>query len=395
MDKENENTIYEYCSELNQYYKVENCMRIPVTKKEIKTIEKTQGTEGTDFFKKIKIDELDSNPHFLNTNNCIIDMAQKAIITNSDVRFIAKSPLDFNAEYKEKSEFIKFLNTIFDNNTDVINYFQRVLGYCISGYSNEQCAFFLVGTGANGKTTLLELIRSIFGSYATTVNHNIVLKDNRQANNELINLVGKRLGIINEFPSNNKLNTYRYNQIVGNDSIGMDYAHNRIEFHNKAKLFFVCNTFPIIEDFTHGFWRKCHIIPFTKTISQEDRNLDIYDILIKERQGILNWILEGYIIWKKEQLNLPKCLKEVIDCYKSEYDSVGEFIDRRCNIGENKLIFSSEFNNAYKIFCQDNCYQLYPPNKVGMILKQKGFTAIKKHKQRGYLGLELLNGGSK
>ena len=267
------------------------------------------------------------------------------------------------------------------------------MGYCISGYSNEQCAFFLVGTGANGKTTLLELIRSIFGSYATTVNHNIVLKDNRQANNELVNLVGKRLGIINEFPCSSKINIPIYNQIVGNDSIGFDYSHRRVEFHNKAKLFFVCNAFPVVEDFTHGFWRKCHIIPFNKTISQEERNMDIYDILIKEKQGILNWIVEGYTLWKNERLNIPNCLVEVIDGYKSEYDSVGEFIDRKCSIGKDKSIYSSEFNNAYKMFCQDNCYQLYPPNKVGIILKQKGYKAIKKDKRRGYIGLELLNGG--
>ena len=62
-----------------------------------------------------------------------------------------------------------FLREIFDNDTEMIRYIQKAVGYSLTGSTQEQCAFFLIGDGCNGKSTFLDIIRQLFGNYANNM----------------------------------------------------------------------------------------------------------------------------------------------------------------------------------------------------------------------------------
>jgi len=62
--------------------------------------------------------------------------------------------------------WINFLNEIFAGDADVIQFIRRAVGFSLSGSVSEQCLFILIGTGANGKSTFLKVLQTVFGGYS-------------------------------------------------------------------------------------------------------------------------------------------------------------------------------------------------------------------------------------
>jgi putative DNA primase/helicase len=46
---------------------------------------------------------------------------------------------------------------------EMVNYFQRVCGYCLTGNIKEHAMFFLYGTGGNGKSVFIGVLRGVLG----------------------------------------------------------------------------------------------------------------------------------------------------------------------------------------------------------------------------------------
>ncbi len=62
--------------------------------------------------------------------------------------------------------WMSFLNRVFAGNQEVIAFVQRLFGYCLTGLLTDHIIAILYGTGANGKSTLLRVLRSLAGDYA-------------------------------------------------------------------------------------------------------------------------------------------------------------------------------------------------------------------------------------
>jgi putative DNA primase/helicase len=61
-----------------------------------------------------------------------------------------------------------------------------------------------------------------------------------------------------------------------------------------AKLIFNVNKMDSANiEHTHGFYRRLLIIPFNKTIPDEEQDRDLHTKILNDRAGVLNWIIEG------------------------------------------------------------------------------------------------------
>jgi putative DNA primase/helicase len=61
-----------------------------------------------------------------------------------------------------------------------------------------------------------------------------------------------------------------------------------------AKLIFNVNKMDSANiEHTHGFYRRLLIIPFSKTIADEDQDRDLHTKILSNRAGVLNWIIAG------------------------------------------------------------------------------------------------------
>jgi phage/plasmid primase, P4 family, C-terminal domain len=105
------------------------------------------------------------------------------------------------------------------------------------------------------------------------------------------------------------------------------------EFIPQGKLWLTGNSKPIINETTYAAWRRPRLIPFTVQIPKEKRIARLAEELIEEElPGIFNWALEGLWEWHKIGSSPPAIVAEATEEYRKESDSIGAFIDARCQL---------------------------------------------------------------
>jgi len=143
----------------------------------------------------------DVNPFVLALKNCILDLETLSIIDGPD-RAGLYVTRQMNASFVETppnlSRWLDFLHSILP--ADVVEFLQVFLGYSLTGSTEERKFLIFYGPGANGKTTLTNVLKSIWNSYALTVNPNLFIKNSPDKLFCLAHLKGIRLGIAPELP---------------------------------------------------------------------------------------------------------------------------------------------------------------------------------------------------
>lgn len=101
-------------------------------------------------------------------------------------------------------------------------------------------------------------------------------------------------------------------QITGGDEITARFLYGEFfSFKPTFKIYMATNHKPKIRGADNGIWRRIKMIPFTVTIPPEQRDNDLGEKLLTENSGILNWLIEGFAMWKKEGLKMePNAIKE-------------------------------------------------------------------------------------
>lgn len=90
------------------------------------------------------------------------------------------------------------------------------------------------------------------------------------------------------------------------------------EFKMAGKIFLVANHLPVIQDETSSIWRRIKVIPFRNLVKEADEDDNLEDTLNTELSGILNWAIEGCLIWQKESLksNTPESINQAVAEYR-------------------------------------------------------------------------------
>lgn len=268
---------------------------------------------------KIKLQDLDKNNNMLNCCNGIIDLDSLQFIphtTNMTKDFlmthIADVDYDKNADCPLFKKMIYDIFATYNNTNEVVTYIQKVLGLAISGYNYEQAFYFLHGSGRNGKTMLVEIIKSVLGSYAGCLDKSF-LKDYSSKRNKanFLRLRGKRFVNINEFEGNDKFNESAIKQLTGGDTITFEIDKEVYECKLNTKIFCLTNNLPKCTDGGLAMARRIKVIPF---LNEFNNNVDLtlFDKLEKEKSGILNWLIEGYKkVDKSKPIEMPKELEQI------------------------------------------------------------------------------------
>jgi len=149
---------------------------------------------------------------------------------------------------------------------------------------------------------------------------------------------------------------------------------------------------PLVKEFSLGFWRKIRLIPFKIVIPEEERILQYDRILLEEeKEGIFNWILEGYKKWKEERLKTPDEIKEATAQYRDQMDVLIEFIDECCNEDRLAQATTKELYKGYYDWCNTNNEKPMVKAVFGRRLEERGYIALRigARRDRGWQGIEL------
>lgn len=291
--------------------------------------------------------DFDIEPYHLNTKSGVIDLRTGDIIEHNKALMLSRYT-DIEIDKSEPKLFLKFLNEIFRNNVELIEYVQRLLGYAMTSYTKEQAMFIFLGDGANGKSLLLETYSKIMGSYATTSAVDILVeRKNRTANmSEIARLNGVRAVMTDETEMGDRLRE------SGIKSMTSDYGYitarflygNEFVFKPKFKIFMATNHSPIIRGTDHGIWRRIKIIPFDVVIPDERQDRYLGEKLKNEYGSILWWLIEGAKKWHANGLNTPDLVANTVTDYRREMDLVQKWINDNC---ECDAIYSAPANELF------------------------------------------------
>ena len=310
-------------------------------------------------------DNYDKDDWLINTKDCVYKLDDdENPVHDHDKKYLCTKIMDLeiNSENAQKPPVIwlKFLNDISNGRQDWIDYLQKVLGYCLTGDTSEQKIFFFYGDGANGKSTLCNVVRDIFGNYAKSVRPTIIANNNKndnvdQANSELASLPNIRLALAEEGSQGVSLDEATVKQITGGTEISTRKLYaDTFQFKPKFKLIMCTNHKPRISGNDYGIWRRVILIPFDRIFKEEEKDKTLADKLKKEYPQILNWIINGFYAWQSDGLDdKPKCVQDAISEYKDDENPLSDFAAICLKLDTEKEVKSGDLWKAYDLFCAD------------------------------------------
>lgn len=323
----------------------------------------------------IMAEELDINPMLFNVQNGNIDLETGELLPhNSENRLTKISPAIYDPEATCPT-WLSFLSTIMGGDEGMVTYLQKAVGYSLTGSTKEQCMFILFGSGANGKTTFLNVVLHLLGNYgAQTPTESLMVRRNESVRSDIARLHGKRFVAASEGERNHVLAESLIKQLTGGDKITTRFMYQEyFEFTPEFKVFLATNYKPEIKGDDHGIWRRLRLIPFSVRIPEGQRDLDLLKKLHGELSGILNWAVSGCLLWRKEGLVSPDAVIAALAKYKSEMDIVSEFIEARCVLTPGERTMKSVLYGCYRSFCVDSGINPLGIKKFGDALKERGF----------------------
>ena len=355
--------------------------------------------EGASYKLSITVDAFDRSPWKLNVLNGTIDLKSGTLFPHDHTDLITKQAPVMYDPVAMCPRFTQFLAEIFPDtilgggNLSVIRFVQKFLGYCLTSDCREQILAIAWGTGANGKSTLFNVVQSIMGDYATTTPaETLLVKRNEGINNDIAALRGSRFVLASETIEGRKMNMALVKQLTGQDVIKARFLHCEFfDFTPSFKLCLLTNHKPAASGEDGAFWRRIRLIPFTEKFEGAARDNSLKETLQQEWPGILRWMVEGCLQWQKEGLNPPEDVIQATQEYRSENDVFTDWLDECCEDAPNiKTKTVDLFQNFRDWVMKNGMRCFFSRRKFSETLKTKGAKlAMNGSGERCVVGLKL------
>lgn len=207
--------------------------------------------------------------------------------------------------------FDRFLTEIFSTCTgpdEVIRHLWELIGYTIQSRKNLASWVLLTGEGANGKTTLLNIMMALMGEAAFAAS----IPEIADSTHGLAELPGKLMMVDEDLKTKFKLPDGFIKKISENKMLRARPLYREgYQFENQAIIWMACNRLPSSDDLSHGMLRRAHVIHFGRIFSEaeQDKGLAPY-IIENELSGILNSAVAGLKrLRERDHWDIPKELK--------------------------------------------------------------------------------------
>lgn len=351
-------------------------------------------------------EELDADPWLLNVENGTIELRHhdqggvKLREHRRDDLMTRLAPVRYDKD-AAAPKFMAWLAQ-FQPHAALQLFLQRWAGYSLTGDTGEQVVSLWYGGGANGKSTLLNVLRGLLGPYCQTVPVEALLEDERKsggsASPQLARLPGIRLAFASEPEKKRRLSTSAIKQLTGGEPVAArELNQGYFEFMPSFKLTMSFNDRPSVPAQDDGTWRRILLVPFDVQIDPAKKVNKFEEVLLQEAPGILNWALDGFRLWRERGLEIPKEIRAATDEYRIDSDHIGEFLGmatRRPEPGAAPEVISAytvgaaQLYEVYEKWCKDNAID--PVKKTGFGRALSARRVRRSHSNgRYYIGIDL------
>lgn len=311
--------------------------------------------------------ELDQHPWLLATPNAVIDLRTGEDRPGSPGDWITKTTAtEWRGLDAPCPKYDAFIKEVLGDNEELIAFFDRVIGYAITGLNTERIFVVLFGLhGQNGKGTIMEILYHILGSLAGPIQAEILInnKSTRPGSApspEIIGLKGLRLVWASEVSDSHRFATDKVKWLTGGDPLTGRGINDKdhTTFMPTHTLFLLTNCKPGAPPSDDAFWERTFIIdfPFSFVATpdpekpyQKKAVRGLAEELIEEAPGILARYVRGCMEYQRNGLSPPACVLEHTNQYRRSEDTLADWIEERCDTGTGDL-FKTAFSELYNDF---------------------------------------------
>lgn len=229
--------------------------------------------EVMDYLNLMAPNKRQADPRFIRFKNGVLDIDTGQLVDNPfDYLLLNEIPHNWNPEAKSELVDSTFYS-IAQNNEAVVANLWEMFGLALYRGHDASRMILLQGSGANGKSTLLDMLRHMLGEDNCFSLSICDLGEKFQ----LVPAMGK-LALIGDDISNDYVNGKAcavMKKFVTGDTVNDQYKGGAtFQFKPYATLIYSCNEIPKFADGTYGFERRIHPIPLLARFTPSNAGFD-------------------------------------------------------------------------------------------------------------------------
>jgi putative DNA primase/helicase len=268
----------------------------------------------------------------------------------------------------------------------------------MSGYTTEQVMFIHRGSGANGKSVLMETMAQMMGEFYHKAPSSMLLTgfgDKIPA--DVADINSKRMVVMSETARGRTMNEDLMRDLCGGERVNARRLYGHFfQFEPVCKMHLITNHMPTISD-APATWRRLRVIHWKVVIPRDQwiKNLPT-KFFSEEAAGILVWLVAGFRQWLQDgDLWEPNTVTEETGEEREAQDTLGEFIAECCDTstpdGGEVSDSSANINQAYRVWAERASirYPLTRRQLISTLQERDGIERIHKESYRGLKGLRV------
>ena len=357
----------------------------------------------------VSAEALDSHPYLLNCLNGTLDLQTGSLRAHDREDLITQLVHVCYRADATCPKFLQFLHRIMGRNPgtsttassgSMIAYLQRCFGYSLTADVSEKVVFCFFGSGNNGKTTLLEIVRFILSEYSTQVLVDTLMahksRDSSASLADLADLRGARFVTTSEPEEGGRLAVAKIKYLTqGSGELKTCRKYeNPISFLATHKLYLDSNHRPVVRGSDKAIWNRLKPIAFETTIPLKEIDRQLLGKLKEEAEGILAWMVEGCLAWMRDGLGEPPEVSEAATSWENESDHFLTFWNERYTRHSSGWVAVAEIWANYTVWCDSRPEESrLAKTQFDMRLRGMGFQEARRNSGtvRAWVGLEARN----
>jgi P4 family phage/plasmid primase-like protien len=325
-----------------------------------------------------------------------LHVANGVLILGDDVTFRPRrledmATLSAPVEYHESAKsalWLRFLRDVLPED-DTRRWVQKLVGMSLVGGNPDRAMVVGIGPTTSGKSTFVEVLAAMLGAYAATYNLQMFREKRDEGPRvDLLNSLPKRFLHTVEASQETMLHVDAIKRMTGGDRLtARGMASNvYVEAVPAFTPWLMTNETPRIDGADAALRRRIKVAPFNVSlpVDKVDPTLKTRLCAATELPGILNWALEGWLLYQAEGLGEDGMSLEVIEATFAVRESLSlldSWMRDACEFAADYWTPTEDLHAAYRTWLEMNNEEDKRNSSVsgfGRTLSNNGYQKIKR-----------------
>lgn len=277
------------------------------------------------------------------------------------------------------------------------DFLQEFIGYSLLPDCSYRTSVFLYGSGVNGKSLFLEVVKLLFGDWLESLP---LQRINEKF--DTVSLQNRLINICSDIDPKYMTDTGNLKLIIAGEDIrgerkyGMSYT-----FTPVCRLVFSANTLPKSIDKSEGWFSRWKIVTFPNRFAVNSTYKKLLMDTMKKPESLsalLFWAVEGLKRLKENgKFTVSAGMQQDSISYRNENDSVAgffnHFIEKADHKGSDTILTTSSLYATYREYCTETgakaVGQIEFTKRIQNFGVEKGCRPIKKKSVTCFLGVQF------